>query len=258
MVTASDVRALGTILTVWAHPDDETYLAAGLLAAARDAGNRVVCLTATRGERGTPDPRRWPPDRLAQLRERELADALHVLGVREHAWLGVADGGCADVAVSDAVARLAPHVERVRPDTIVTFGPDGITGHPDHQAVSRWVDAAREATGSRARVLHATTRLGHVVRFADVNTRFDVYRPGFPCETPAEALALDLVLDGAALDRKLRALGAQASQTAPLVAAIGEARYRDWVAHESFVDAERAAATAGPFAHPIGPARRAA
>ncbi|HXV94036.1 MAG TPA: PIG-L family deacetylase, partial [Pseudonocardia sp.] len=51
-----DLADLGTILGVWAHPDDETFLTAGLMALAREAGNRVVCATATRGERGTDDP----------------------------------------------------------------------------------------------------------------------------------------------------------------------------------------------------------
>ena len=55
---AAEVAAgLGTVLGVWAHPDDEAYLAGGLMAAAVDAGARVVCVTATRGERGTPDVR---------------------------------------------------------------------------------------------------------------------------------------------------------------------------------------------------------
>ena len=52
--TPYDATALGTVLTVWAHPDDEAYLAGGLLAAVRDAGNRAVCVTATRGEAADP------------------------------------------------------------------------------------------------------------------------------------------------------------------------------------------------------------
>ena len=43
---------LGTVMTIWAHPDDETYLVGGLAAALTDAGHRVVCVTATRGEAG--------------------------------------------------------------------------------------------------------------------------------------------------------------------------------------------------------------
>ena len=51
---------LGTMLGVWAHPDDETYLAAGLMAVGVRQGNRVVCVTATRGEEGSWDEGRWP------------------------------------------------------------------------------------------------------------------------------------------------------------------------------------------------------
>lgn len=49
MSTPPTVAALGTVLSVWAHPDDETYLAAGVMAAARDGGQRVVCASATAG-----------------------------------------------------------------------------------------------------------------------------------------------------------------------------------------------------------------
>ena len=72
---------VGTLLGVWAHPDDEIYLSAGLMAATRAAGHRVVVATATRGEHGTDDPVEWPPARLAALRARETVEALAVLGV---------------------------------------------------------------------------------------------------------------------------------------------------------------------------------
>ena len=92
-----DVRALGTIMSIWAHPDDEAYLCGGLMAAATDAGSRVVCVTATRGELGVTDPVRWPPDRLAGIREIEMAECMRILGVSEHHWLGYPDGGCESV-----------------------------------------------------------------------------------------------------------------------------------------------------------------
>src|SRR5688500_12111289 len=62
------ISALGTILGVWAHPDDEAYLTAGLMALARRQGNDVVVATATLGEHGTDDPAAWPPARLADRR----------------------------------------------------------------------------------------------------------------------------------------------------------------------------------------------
>ncbi len=52
----SDIRELGTVLSIWAHPDDEAYLCDGIMAMAAAAGSRVVCVTAARGELGVTDP----------------------------------------------------------------------------------------------------------------------------------------------------------------------------------------------------------
>lgn len=150
------VRRLGTILGIWAHPDDEAYLAGGVMAAAAEAGQRVGCVTATAGEHGTDDPSRWPPARLGRVRRRELAAALRVLGVHEHTWLDYPDGGCSDAPTGEAVARLVDIIERYRPDTILTFGPDGITGHPDHMAVGRWARLAAEAAALREQATQTT------------------------------------------------------------------------------------------------------
>src|SRR5205823_3837016 len=88
---------LGTILGVWAHPDDETYLAAGLMARAVREGRRVTCVTATRGEEGSWDEDRWPTATMGQVREAELTRSLEVLGVTDHRWLDYRDGTCAGV-----------------------------------------------------------------------------------------------------------------------------------------------------------------
>ncbi len=96
---------LGTILGVWAHPDDETYLCGGLMARAVRAGDRVVCVTATRGELGSPDEERWPSGpELAAVRTAEMETALAYLGVTEHHWLDYPDGGCGDVDQNDALS----------------------------------------------------------------------------------------------------------------------------------------------------------
>ena len=58
----------GTVLGVWAHPDDETYLSAGLMAEAARDGRRVMCVTATRGEGGSMDEDRWPPETMGEVR----------------------------------------------------------------------------------------------------------------------------------------------------------------------------------------------
>src|SRR5664279_6249016 len=83
---------IGVLLGVWAHPDDDAYLTAGLMSVVRAAGHRVVVATATKGELGTEDPVALPPERLALIRERETAASLAALDVREHRWLGHRDG----------------------------------------------------------------------------------------------------------------------------------------------------------------------
>jgi LmbE family N-acetylglucosaminyl deacetylase len=78
---------LGTILGVWAHPDDEAYLTAGIMARAVRNGSRVVCVTATRGEGGSMDEEKWPPESMGEVRTKELGRSLQILGVDEHVWL---------------------------------------------------------------------------------------------------------------------------------------------------------------------------
>lgn len=115
-----------TLLGIWAHPDDEAYCSSGLMAQVREGGGRVVVVTASRGEHGTADPGTWPPARLGPLRERELEQSLAEVGVHEHRWLSHRDGELERVGVDAGAAELAPILEEMRPDVIVTFGPDGM------------------------------------------------------------------------------------------------------------------------------------
>ncbi|MEA2508479.1 MAG: N-acetyl-D-myo-inositol-2-amino-2-deoxy-alpha-D-glucopyranoside deacetylase, partial [Actinomycetota bacterium] len=151
------MSALGTILSVWAHPDDETYLCAGVMAQAVDEGNRVVCVTATRGEAGSQDEERWPLATLGAVREEELRAALAALGITEHEWLDYPDGGCDQIPQEEAVIKLGALFDEVQPDTVLTFGPDGMTGHPDHKAISGWTTAAFEQAAKPGASLYYAT-----------------------------------------------------------------------------------------------------
>ena len=233
------VGSLGTILSIWAHPDDETYLAGGLMAMARDGGQRVVCATASAGEHGTAEPDVWPPERLDQVRRWEAAAAMAVLGVAEHHVLGLPGAGVlGDAPVGQAwVERLIDHVQ---PDTIVTFGPDGVTHHPDHVAVHRWVVDAWRGRGAGARLLLATPTVDHLDRFGDLYEALGVYLgQERPDGVGDDELAVHLRLDGFELDRKLAALRAMATQTSGVIALLDPNVYAATVAEESFVDAVR-------------------
>ena len=116
------MESLGTILGVWAHPDDETYLSAGLMARPVRSGSPVVCVTATMGEEGSFDEVRWPTATMGRVREVELLRSLEILGIREHHWLDYHDGTCAEVVHSDAVARI---------EALIGSGDPPITPHDE-------------------------------------------------------------------------------------------------------------------------------
>jgi LmbE family N-acetylglucosaminyl deacetylase len=226
---------LGTVLGVWAHPDDEAYLSAGLMGVLRDAGHRVVVATATYGEAGTAEVS-LPPDELAAVREDEMRSSLAMVGVVEHRWLGYRDGACADA--DGGVASVAQLIADIQPDTILTFGPEGMTGHSDHQAVSAWTTAAWQASGARARLLYATLTPGFHEEWGALNDRLGLWMYGNPPVTPDEELALYVVLTGADLDRKIGAVLAHVSQTTGLLTEVGAETFRRWWSAEAFVAAD--------------------
>ena len=233
---AEAAAGLGTVLGVWAHPDDEAYLSGGLMAAAVDAGARVVCVTATSGERGTPDPTEWPPARLRPLRDAELVASLALLGVTDHRHLDYPDGGCDGVPAGEAVGRLVDLIAEVRPDTVLTFGPDGMTGHADHRTVSAWATSAVRETepGIAPRLLYATRTARWCDGFDALHRTLQLFPPDLPPRVEVDEVAFDLYLPEDLLDRKLAALRAHASQVEPLIDLIGEASFRTWIANECF------------------------
>jgi len=230
------VNAIGTVLGVWAHPDDECYLSAGLMARAARQDQRVVCVTATFGEAGVTDESRWPADRLADIRRDELARSLAILGVDEHHWLGLPDGGCAEADAEPMIRKIAAIIAAVQPRIVVTFGPDGITDHPDHKAVGAWTTAAFDRAAPRGAELWfpAYEREWEPV-WGDELRELGVYPPGLPPVLDRAELVASALLDDELVGLKYAALGAQESQVEGLRSALGRDRYRDFLRHESFV-----------------------
>ncbi len=132
------------LMCILAHPDDESLGTGGALARYAAEGIETHVVTATRGERGWfGDPSEYPgPARLGEMREEELLAAAQVLGIREVSFLGYADGDLDQADPIQAVAKIAGHLRRVRPHVVITFGPDGAYGHPDHIAISQLATAA--------------------------------------------------------------------------------------------------------------------
>lgn len=230
------VGELGSIVGVWAHPDDEAYLSAGLMAVARHLGQPVTCVTMTDGDFA---PSEWERALAGAERRAELQLALSLLGVDDRVTFGLRDGGCADVADEVGIALIATVLADRHPDTVITFGPDGLTGHADHRAVSRWTAAAVRIVCPDAVLLCPALTPGMAAADRDINDRFDVYEPGTPALHDESELFADLRLDGPWLDLKMAALRAHESQTAGLIDAVGEERYRRWIAREPLLRYDR-------------------
>jgi LmbE family N-acetylglucosaminyl deacetylase len=235
--TSSDrgVRAPFTLLGVWAHPDDETYLSAALMRRVVASGGHVVLICATRGELGTDDPRQ-DPWRLAGRRERELRTAMAQLGVHDVWVLGHPDGACADVDDVDVVPTLTDAMRSLQPDLVVTFGPDGITNHPDHRAISRWTTLAWLGAGEHRdhRLLYATMTRSFVERHRLDYSEIPLTVEGAPIWTPEDEIALRIEPDSDERARKRAALRSHESQIGGLVEVLGEDRFHDWWLVETF------------------------
>jgi LmbE family N-acetylglucosaminyl deacetylase len=162
----------------------------------------------------------------------ELRNSLAALDVFELHLLGYEDGHCERGDGTQAIAR---HITDIDPDLIVTFGPDGMTGHPDHRTISRWTTDAWAATRPDADLLYATVTADFHRGWGPINDQIGLWadQPDPPC-TAAADLALNTRLPDTLLDLKVAALEAHVSQTRPLIELLGPATYRQWWRTESF------------------------
>lgn len=200
-----------TLLLIFAHPDDETFLTGGTACRYSGDGARVVLATATRGESGKAgQPPLCAAADLPLVRERELRRAAAILGIGDVHLLGYRDREL-HLAAPEAIRRqLVQVIRRERPQVVVTFDPNGGNLHPDHIAISRFTaDAVVAAADPR---WHPEAGARHeVARVAWVPGK----RPWQLVREPdlAACPGVDFVIDVSAWrDRKLGALHAHATQ----------------------------------------------
>jgi LmbE family N-acetylglucosaminyl deacetylase len=133
------VRVLG----IFAHPDDETLCAGGTFAKYASAGADVRVVSLTKGGAGQiRDANAATRSTLPAVREQELAAAGAELGLASTRCLDHPDGGLSSIDERQLVAVASQLLGEVDPDVVVTFGPDGFSGHPDHVAVGAAVSRA--------------------------------------------------------------------------------------------------------------------
>ncbi|MDQ3399578.1 MAG: PIG-L family deacetylase [Chloroflexota bacterium] len=248
-----------TLVTVFAHPDDETFAAGGSVASAVDAGARVVAICATRGEAGEiADPSLATPETLGEVREAELRAACAELGVHDVRFLGYRDSGMegsagnadprsfATARDDEVVERIAAHFAELRPDVVVTFEPGGVYGHPDHRKISRCATAAFDRVPGVRLYYAGPSRSAFMTLLSEMRAA-GVEQP-FPFEDsgtlgmPDEDVTT-LVDVRPQLARKKRALAAHRTQIDPWLASLPDEWLDRLLAEEEFgqVRGERAA-----------------
>jgi LmbE family N-acetylglucosaminyl deacetylase len=132
------------LLAVLAHPDDESLGFGGTLAKYAAEGVETYLVTATRGERGRfgSHGKCGDPAEIGRVREAELRAAAAELGIREVCVLSYPDGDVDQVEAGIAIRAIVSHIRRIQPHVVLTFGPEGAYGHPDHIAISQFTTAA--------------------------------------------------------------------------------------------------------------------
>lgn len=151
------------LLSVLAHPDDESFGMGGTLAFYADCGAAVSLVCATGGEVGMVDPEYMQGyETIAELREAELRCAVEQLGLTAFYMLGYRDSGMPDTPDNDhpdslvsapeeeVVRRIVHHIRLTRPHVVLTFDPIGGYRHPDHIVVHRATVKAFHAAGDPA------------------------------------------------------------------------------------------------------------
>lgn len=220
-----------TILLIFAHPDDETSAAGGTTAKYVSRGYTVYVVTATGGEKGT---RLDVPDGIetATVRAGEQRAAAAITGIKDIYRLGYIDGELEEADLSEVTEKVLAIIKKVQPEVVITFGPDGISGHSDHIAIGR---AATAAFKKAAKADSGPRKLYYVAIPESAFSDIDRAEVGDVNTRPDDEITTEIDISGF-LEIKLRALEKYRSQEDArwLVDMFRQAGESSWAGKEFF------------------------
>jgi len=213
-----------SLLVILAHPDDESFPMGGTLAKYATAGVNISLVCATRGEAGIPG---MVVQEAGILRERELRSAATILGIQKIHFLGIRDGKLPEADPDLLVSQLQKIFLDVHPQAIITFGPDGISGHPDHVTISKLVTEAFDLAIQKG-ILSQAARLFYIAPSEATQQGCGVVPSVEQAGGPVAAIDVEKYLV-----KKVQAMQSHASQNPPFVGKPGEEATR-LTCHEYF------------------------
>ena len=176
------------ILGVFAHPDDEGSCGGCLAKYAAEAGAIVYVACATRGDgvdAQIKDPSLATRETLGQVRSQELACACEKLGIQPPLFLGYQDGEVDQLPMEEAARKVARLIRELKPQVVITHGPEGGYGHPDHIAVSAFTRRAFELAPDANLDLGLPSPEGDLRLFAPAKLYYTAFPRSFMEKVPA-------------------------------------------------------------------------
>lgn len=176
---------------IFAHPDDESFSSGGTIAQLVKKGVEVKLITATKGEKGqSGNPPLTTPENVGVLREKELLNAVKILGISKVYFLGFIDGTLHTIPEKKITDKILKIIKKEKPDIIATFNEDGGSKHPDHIQISKCVTEAfknyLKTAKKHVRLYYTATPRSFVEKLREQGMTYNIY--GLVQGTPDELI----------------------------------------------------------------------
>lgn len=156
-------------LCVFAHPDDETFGPGGTIAFWSKKGYEIHLICATKGENGGPKKRQL---KTGQIRSLELKLAAKIIGIKKIEFLGLKDGSISNNDLQFLEQKITHKIKKFKPDYILTFNLNGVSGHMDHVAVASATTQAFKKTKIAIKLYYYTLLKPHAADMEDYFIHF--------------------------------------------------------------------------------------